>query len=122
MSELVERVATQVGLDKAVAEKAIGIMLDFLAKEGPQDKVQALLAKLPGADALLAAGRGEGDGGLFGSMGGIMGAGSRLMGVGLDMGQIQGVIREIMAYSREKGAADALGDIAASIPGMSQFV
>ena len=37
--------------------EALGIILDFLAKEGPSDKVQALLDSLPGADAAIAAAR-----------------------------------------------------------------
>jgi hypothetical protein len=51
-----------------------------------------------------------------------MGVGSRLMGLGLGMGEIQNVIRELMDYCRERGAADALGAIAASIPGLSQYI
>jgi hypothetical protein len=38
------------------------------------------------------------------------------------MGQIQTVTRELMAYSREHGAGDILGEIGAAIPGLSQFV
>jgi hypothetical protein len=122
MNELVDRIVSRVGIDKAVAEKAIGIVLDFLSKEGPADKVKALLERLPGHEALLQAARDEAGGGMFASMGGIMGVGSRLMGAGLDMSQIQSVTRELMAYSREKGAAEPLSDIAAAIPGLSQFL
>ena len=39
MGELIDRVASQVGIDRAVAEKSVGIILDFLLKEGPTDKV-----------------------------------------------------------------------------------
>ncbi len=121
MTELVDRIVARVDVDRAVAEKAVGIILDFLSKEGPADKVQDLLAHLPGHDALIAQARADG-GGLFGGVGGIMGVGSRLMGAGLGMGEIQNVIRELVSYSRERGAADALGEIAASIPGLSQYV
>ncbi|HSR76591.1 MAG TPA: DUF2267 domain-containing protein [Xanthobacteraceae bacterium] len=122
MSELVDRIAANVGLDRAVAEKAIGIILDFLSKEGPADKVSALIARLPGSEALLQAARDEDNGGLFGGMGGIMGVGARLMGAGLDMGQIQAVTGELMAYSRERGVGDTLGEIAGAIPGLGQFI
>jgi len=121
MTELVDRIVARVGVDRPTAEKSIGIILDFLSKEGPSDKVQALLARLPGHDALIAAASADG-GGLFGGMGGIMGVGSRLMGAGLGMDDIQNVIRELVIYSREQGAEDALRDIAASIPGLSQYV
>jgi len=121
MVELVDRIAASTGLDRTVAEKAIGIVLDFLSTEGPADKVSALLARLPGSEQLLTGARAE-QGGLFGGMGGIMGVGTRLMGLGLDMGQIQVLTRELMAVSQEHGAGPLLGEIAAAIPGLSQFI
>ena len=39
-------------------------------------------------------------------MGGVMGAGMRMMSAGLSMGQVQGVAREVLAYAREKAGAD----------------
>jgi hypothetical protein len=124
MDELIERLVANVGVDKATAEKALGIILDFLAKEGPPDKVQALLDRMPGADGVIAAARAsEGSGGGFlGDMGGVMGVGSRMMAAGLDMGQIQGITRETIGYAREKAGEDVVGDIVDSIPGLGQFV
>ncbi|MES1155743.1 MAG: hypothetical protein ABUL48_04865, partial [Pseudorhodoplanes sp.] len=55
-------------------------------------------------------------------MGGIMGAGTQLMALGLGMGQVQGVTRLVMAYAREKAGDDAVGEIVDAIPGLSQFV
>ena len=95
-------------------------MLDCLVKEGPADKVQPLMDQLPGAEVLQQQAAGEG-GGMFG-MGGIMGAGTRLMGLGLSMGQVQAVTREVIAYTREKAGEDAVSEIVAAIPGLSQFV
>ena len=121
MAELVDRIATSTGLDRTVTGKAIGIVLDFLAKEGPSDKVNALLARLPGSEQLLATARADEGGGLL-SMGGLMGVATRLMGLGLDMGQIQVLTRELMAVSKQHGAGELLGEIAAAIPGLSQFI
>jgi hypothetical protein len=121
MDELVDRIAANVGVDRAVAEKSVGIIFDFLSKEGPAQKVHVLLDQLPGADAAIAAAR-ESDAGVFGSMGGIMGVGSRLMAAGLGMGEIQGVTRELIAYAREKAGDDAVNDIVAAVPGLSQFI
>ncbi len=53
MDELIARLVANVGVDRTAAEKSVGIILDFLSKEGPADKVQALIDRLPGADALL---------------------------------------------------------------------
>ena len=121
MDELVDRLVARVGVDRAVAEKSVGIIFDFLSKEGPTEKVQALLDRLPGANAAMAAAR-EGDsGGMFGGMGGIMGVGSRLMSAGLGMGEIQGVTRELIAYAREQAGDEAVGEIVGAVPGLGQF-
>jgi len=37
MDELLDRLVANVGVDRAVAEKAVGIILAFLLKEGPPD-------------------------------------------------------------------------------------
>ncbi len=47
MDELIGRLATKAGIDDAVAEKTIGIILGFLRNEGPSDTVQALIDKIP---------------------------------------------------------------------------
>lgn len=121
MDELVDRIVANIGVDRSVAEKSIGIIFDFLSKEGPADKVHALLDRLPGANEAIAAARASEGGGAFGTMGGIMGVGSRLMGAGLGMGEIQGVTRELIAYAREKAGDEAVDSIVGAIPGLSQF-
>ena len=60
-------------------------------------------------------------GGMF-SMGGIMGAGTKMMAAGLSMGQVQGVTREVIGFAREKAGEDAIGEIVGAIPGLSQFI
>ena len=122
MDELIARLVANVGVDNAAAEKSVGIILDFLVKEGPPDKVQPLIDKLPGARALLDAQQSADAGGGMFSMGGLMGAGTKLMAVGLSMGQVQSVTKEIIAYTREKAGEDAIGEIVGAIPGLSQFV
>jgi hypothetical protein len=120
MDELIGRLVAETGVGRAAAEKAVGIILDFLVKEGPADKVQPLLAKLPGAQALIDK---MGEGGVgAGTMGGVMGAGMRIMAAGLSMGQVQNLARTVLAYTREKAGADTVGQIAAAIPGLAQFV
>jgi len=120
MEELVGRLVANVGVERGAAEKAVAIILDFLRKEGPTDKVQSLIDRLPGAEALLTQ-HSEGVGGIF-PMGGIMGAGTKMMAAGLSMSQVQGVTRETIAYAREKIGDDAVGEIVGAIPGLSQFV
>jgi hypothetical protein len=119
MEDLIGRLVANVGVDRSAAEKSVGIILDFLLKEGPADKVKALIGKIPGADALLSSQSESGSG--F-SMGGIMGAGTKMMAAGLSMGQVQAVTRETIGYAREKIGDDAVGEIVGAIPGLSQFV
>lgn len=119
MDELVDQVVGTVGIDRSVAERAVGIILDFLSAEGPADATHALLEHLPGASTAVEAARAEG-GGPF--AGGIMGVGSRLMSAGLDMGEIQGVTRELIAYARDKAGDHDVNAIVDAIPGLSQFV
>jgi hypothetical protein len=118
MGELLDRLVANVGIDRGVAEKAVGIILAFLFKEGPSDKVQALINLMPGAETAMQAAASEGGMG----MGGIMGVGTKLMAAGLGMDQMQAVTREIMAYSRDKVGEDAVGEIVGSIPGLGQFI
>ena len=124
MDELIGRIVANVGVDRSIAEQAVGVILDFLLKEGPSDKVQSLVDALPGAaEAVQAARAGGSDGGgIFSGMGGIMGVGSRLMGIGLGMEQIRNVTREVIAYTREKAGNSAVDDVVGAIPGLSQFI
>src|SRR3954471_2292700 len=120
MDELVERLVANVGVSRTAAEQSIGIILDFLKKEGPPDKVQALLDQLPGAETYLQSADIGGDGGMF--MSGVMGAGMRMMSAGLSMDQVQAVTRETIAFAREKAGEDTVGEIVSAVPGLAQFI
>ena len=120
MDELIGRLASKAGIDSAVAEKTVGIILNFLRNEGPSDKVQALIDQIPGAEALIAASKNNG--GFAGLMGGgLMAVGTRLMGLGLGMSEIQNIARELFRFGRDKIGADQMGAIIAGTPGLSQF-
>ena len=119
MDELIARLATKAGIDNAVAKKTVGIVLGFLQREGPSDKVQLLLDQIPGAEAAIAA---SDNGGLARLMGGgLMAVGTKLMGLGLGMSEIQNVARELFRFGRDKIGADQMGEIIAGTPGLSQF-
>ncbi len=117
MDELVGRLVAELGIDRQVAEQAVGIILAFLIKEAPADKVKPLVDAIPGAEEAAAAAPA---GGGFG-MGGIMGVGTQLMGLGLGMGEVQDVARTLLGYAREKAGEDAVGELVGAIPGLSQF-
>ncbi|GAC1330629.1 MAG: hypothetical protein NVSMB26_08190 [Beijerinckiaceae bacterium] len=131
MDELIDRVATATGLDRATAHKAIGLILSFLVKEGPPEETAALADAIPGAPAAIDLAEqesGGGGGGLLGGVmgmmggGGLMGLAGKLSGLGLGMDQMQAAGREIFAYCKDKVGEERFGRITGSIPGLSQFV
>jgi hypothetical protein len=120
MDELTGQLALKAGIDDVVAEKTIGIILSFLRNEGPSDTVQALIDAIPGAEAAItASGKSGGLSGLMG--GGLMAIGTRLMGLGLGMGEIQNIARELFRFGRDRIGADKMGEIIAGTPGLSRF-
>jgi hypothetical protein len=116
MDELIRRLVADIGIDQTTALKSVGIILAFLANEGPPDSVKSLIGRLPGAQEMLDAV------GLEAGAGGMMGTGMKLMAAGLSMTQIQGVVRGLISYAREQGGEKEMGEIARSIPSLSQFV
>src|SRR4051812_13593522 len=120
MDELIGQLAAKAGISSAVAEKTIGIILDFLRNEGPSDKVQALIDNIPGAeDAIASSSSSSGLARLMG--GGVMALGTKLMGLGLGINEIQNVARELFRYGREKIGADGMGEIIRGTPALRHF-
>jgi hypothetical protein len=128
MEELINRLVTNLGIDAALAEKSVGIILAFLQKEGPPAEVGQMLEAMPGASDLITQYAGAGSGGVLGGLmgmmggGGVMGLGQQLMSAGLSMGQLSEVGKELFAFGREKAGEDAMGAIVGAIPGLGQFV
>lgn len=135
MENLLARVAAAADTTPDTARQAVGLVLDFIKREAPEQAVEALLAKAPALKAIVAsiastAGEGMSPAvkGLMGTGagamggGGLMALGGDLMGLGLGMGQIQAVGKQIFDYARETAGDDVLGEISAAIPGLSQFI
>jgi hypothetical protein len=122
MQEIIERIANAAGIDPAVAQQAVGIILAFLQKEGPAEDVAQVIQSIPGAAELAAEHSDSGGGGLMGMFGGgLMALAGKLSGIGLGMGEMQTVGRELFQVAREKAGEDVVGQIAASVPGLGQF-
>jgi hypothetical protein len=120
MDELTAWLASKAGIERTVAEQTVGIILGYLRNEGPSDKVQALIDKIPGAEAAISASE---NGGGFAKLmgGGLMAVGSRLMALGLGMSDIQNIARELFRFGRDKIGEDQMGAIIAGTPGLHQF-
>ena len=136
MEQIIARIVGATGIDEGVAKQGVGVMLNFLTKEGDAGVVGQLVEKIPGASDLLAEHTadegGSGGGGLGGMMGGLAGAmgggggimalAGQLQGLGLDMGEIQGMAKEFAAGAREQAGDGAVDAVAAQIPGLDQFM
>ena len=114
MDEIVDEIAAKTGVDRAVAKKAVGIIIAFLGREGPTGQVQALIDKLPGARGLADEYGGTG-GGLFGVF-------NDLTAAGLGMGEVQSVTREFIALARARIGNREVDQVIGAIPGLGQFV
>jgi hypothetical protein len=120
MDELIGRLAEKVGIGNAVAEKPIGLILDFLRKEGPSDIIQALIDKKPGRRSRDCRLRKQRQSRKFDRRG-LMALGTRLMPLGLSMAEIQNTARELFRFGRDTTGAGQMGEIIAGKPGLGQF-
>lgn len=126
MDELVSRLEERVGIEPDAGRKVIAILVQFLGREAPAEAMAPLLARHPWiADlvaqtpepaALASANR------HFGGMARLMEVANRMMAHGLTMGEVQGAVREIVAYARETAGAESVDGVVAAIPGLRQLV
>ena len=126
MEDLIARIAAVAGVEPEIAKRSVETILAFLRKEGPQAEVDALFAAVPGAAEAADAASGESGGsalnGVIGATGGVMGLAGRLTHLGLGMGEMQTIGRQVLAYVREKAGDELVGQVSAAIPGLAQFL
>jgi hypothetical protein len=135
MDNLIARVATAAQTTPETARKAVALVVDFIRREAPDNAVDALLARAPALNAIVASSTSTGGEGMStlvkglmgtgsGAMGGggLMALGSDLMALGLGMGQIQAVGKEVFEYARNMAGDEVIGEISSAIPGLSQFI
>ncbi len=138
MEELIVNIAGKFGIDQAMAEKAVGILMSLVRNNADEGAVSQLFDQLPGASDLAekyaADAEGGSGGGLMGKLGGLlggnmgaaMGALGALKSTGLDMDQIKGVGSEVFEYAREKADTDLANDVikqvAGNIPGLDKLL
>ncbi|MEI2384594.1 DUF2267 domain-containing protein [Breoghania sp. JC706] len=127
MEELINRICAKAGIGEDTAREAVGIILRFLRKDGPTEKVDQVIDAMPGARAFLEGGEDGKKGGFLGGLAsmtgmGAMGALNELTQAGLSMGEVQTVTKEVVAFAKEKAGEDIVDDIIESIPGLSQVV
>ncbi len=135
MQELISTIAGKMGIDEALTEKAVSIVLSLVQSQGDDSLVGQLFDKMPGAEALASSGtsaieNGDGGGGLMGKLGGMLGGGAgdimaavaQLKSDGLDTGQIKEMGGQVLDYAKEQGGEDLVDEITSSIPGLGKFL
>jgi len=140
MNELVTRIASQAGIDPALAEKVGGMILGFLQREGQEGPVAEMIKQIPGATELIAQFNGAeaqpaaGGGGLMGSLmgavasftggqtGDIMALGQKLMAEGMTMDQIKSAAQEIIAVAKQYAGEETVDQVVKQIPGLSMVL
>ncbi len=131
MDELIARASQAAGLEPELAQQAIGEIFAFLKAEVSREQVQKLFDKLPGANDLAdSRARPEAsisNNGLLSSLrglmgGGVMGLASKLMGLGLNTGEMQRLAHEVINYAREKAGDDIVNEIIDLVPPFRQFM
>jgi hypothetical protein len=126
---LIGRISAEAGLDRAKAERALGIVLGLVKTQGDQAKAAELFAKMPGAEELVSryGADGASQGGLLGMLGGgLMGgplaAISKLTAAGLTTDQIKQVGALTLAYAKEKAGTQLVREVAGAIPGIGAYL
>ncbi len=131
VEELIGRIVQSAGISAENARRALGIILSFLRKEGPEAEVDKLIAALPGAADLVAEedSAAPGPPGWMGKLGGLMGAGGLMTladrltrEAGLGMDGIKTVAEEIFGFAREHVGQDFGAKVAESIPALKSFL
>ncbi|MEL6751100.1 MAG: hypothetical protein AAFO70_03360 [Pseudomonadota bacterium] len=141
MQDLIARIVSNVGIPEPLAQKAVGMLLGYLQREGADGPAASLINQMPGAMEMVSqfggaeADGNSGGGGMLGGLmgaasslvgggsgGGIMAMGQTLMSEGMDMGQIQGVANETLAYAKEQAGEDTVNEVIKSVPGLSTFL
>lgn len=127
METLVTTITEQVGIDRQLAEKAVGIILNLVKSDGDQSLVPDLMAAMPGADELADANAGGG-GGLMGALGGALGSGGamaafgKLTQAGLDTGQIKAIGETLFAHAKEQAGEPLVKQVVSAIPGLGPYI
>ncbi len=98
MQEIIDQIATKIGIDPAVADKAVDMIVNYIASQAPAEYVDMIKQHVPGFDELATVGADHaqaaeaesGGGGLMGALGGLMGGGGIAGAIGSLMGGAQG--------------------------------
>jgi hypothetical protein len=137
MQEFIQMAASKLGISESQAGSATGGILNLIKQHAAPADAQQLLAKLPGADSLLAsapqvlgASTGGGIGGMLGKVagsmggkaGGALGALAMLQGSGLDMSKISQFVPMFFNFIKGKAGNELVSRVLGKLPELAQMV
>ncbi|GHB19846.1 hypothetical protein GCM10007094_04740 [Pseudovibrio japonicus] len=128
MHILVDRIYDKTGLDPEKVKPAVGIILNFIAKNSTQAELEALLNAFPAAEGFLAIDETTENKGLLGGLAskmnasvGVLAALNEMTSLGLSVEEIHKVARETLDYTREKVGPEMTDEIVARVPGLAEI-
>ena len=137
MDQLVQLLASKLGIEESVAKSAVTKVLEFLKDKLDDDVFTSLLGKLPGAEQLVAAAGDSGgaaEGGMLGglakmassALGSNAGDGVQLAGqlseAGLATDQVPAFLTQVVEFVKENVSEEMLQQLTDSIPALRQFM
>ena len=134
IDQLIQQIASKVGIDESMARQAVGVVMGFLNREGDSSAVGSLFEKIPGAAELASQyepGASAGLGGLMGKMGGMLG-GNKMSGAmaamaafketGLSVDQAQDIMPVVKDFISENAGADVMAQAINSVPALKDLL
>ena len=133
MDHIIIKITEKVGIDTALATKAVGIILNLVDSSISDETKETLYTAVPEAKELATQGSDVGGGGLMGMAGGLFGGGGggamgamaamgKLNDAGLDTDQIGKIGKILLTHLGNEGGEELVGEIVNSIPGLDRFV
>lgn len=122
MQDFIQSVTSKLGIGEDQAKSATGGLLNFLNGQDGAD-IQALIAKLPGAESLMqSAGSSGGGGGMLGGVTGALGQGGGVLaavqGSGLNPNQASSFVRMLIEYARDKAGPETVNRVLDKVPAL----
>lgn len=126
MQEFIQSAVSQLGISEDQAKSATGGLLNFVKDQSDGNAVQELIAKLPGAEGLMASSDSGGGGGMLGGLaaglggklGGAGGVLAVLQGSGLDAGKISPFVTMLVNYAKQKAGPELVEKVIAQVPAL----
>lgn len=139
MDEFIQLAVQQLGIKESGAKKATGGVLSLLKQHAPAADFQQLIAKLPGADALMneAQGGGGGGGGVAAGVGGMLGSLNEMLGgkggsalsvaalleqSGLSADKLGGLVTMLAGFIEGKAGRGLLDKVLGSVPEIRKLI